>query len=96
MCATTRRDFIVRSGHAALGAALFFPARNLAAQLTGDAAWRALITQLEAQIPPLMTELSVPGVSLALIHDGAIAWRRAFGVTDASTKRPVDTVASQH
>jgi hypothetical protein len=70
MCATTRRDFIVRSGHAALGAALS-PATGLAAQLTGDAAWRALITHLEAQIPILMTELIVPGVSLALIRDGA-------------------------
>ena len=66
-------------------------ARSLAAQLTGDAAWRALIAHLEAQIPPLMTELLVPGVSLVLIRDGAIAWRRAFGVKDASTKQPVDT-----
>lgn len=91
MRATTRRDFLVRSGHAALGAALLSEARTLAAQLTGDAAWRALIAHLEAQIPPLMAELLVPGVSVALIRDGAIAWRRAFGVKDASTKRPVDT-----
>lgn len=91
MRATTRRDFLVRSGHAALGAALFSPARSLATQLTGDVAWRALITHLEAQIPTLMTELLVPGVSLALIRDGGIAWRGAFGVKDASTKRPVDT-----
>ena len=87
MRATTRRDFIVRSGQAALGAALFSPARSLAAQLTGDAAWRALITHLEAQIPTLMTELLVPGVSLALIRDGVIAWRRAFGVKDARRNR---------
>ena len=91
MRATTRRDFLVRSGHAALGAALFSHASSHAAQLTGDAAWRALTTDLEAQIPPLMTELLVPGVSLVLIRDGAIAWRRAFGVKDASTNRPVDT-----
>ncbi|MBA2353819.1 MAG: serine hydrolase [Acidobacteria bacterium] len=91
MRATTRRDFLVRSGQAALAAALFSQARSLAAQLTGDAAWRALIAHLEAQIPPLMTELLVPGVSLALISDGAIAWQRAFGVKDASTKQRVDT-----
>jgi CubicO group peptidase (beta-lactamase class C family) len=91
MRATTRRDFLVRSGHAALGAALFGRAKSLSAQLTGDSAWHALIAHLEAQIPPLMTELLVPGVSLVLIRDGAIAWRRVFGVTDASTKRPVDT-----
>ena len=38
-----------------------------------------------------MTELLVPGVSLAPIRDDAIAWRKAFGVKDASTKQPVDT-----
>lgn len=91
MRATTRRDFIVRGGHAACGAALFSSARMLAAHETGDATWRALTTHLEAQIPVLMTELVVPGVSVALIRDGAIAWRRAFGVKDASTKQPVDT-----
>jgi CubicO group peptidase (beta-lactamase class C family) len=91
MRGTTRRDFIVRHGHAAFGAALFSPVRSLAAQLTGDASWRALITHLETQIPTLMKELLVPGVSVVMIRDGAIAWRRAFGVKDASTKQPVDT-----
>ena len=91
MRATTRRDFLVLSGHAALGSALIDQARSLSAQLTSDSAWDALVAGLEAQIAPLMTELLVPGVSLVLIRDGAIAWRRAFGVTDASTKRPVDS-----
>jgi CubicO group peptidase (beta-lactamase class C family) len=90
MPSTTRRDFLARSGYAALGGVLLSRTRGRAAQLTGDAAWRALLADLEAQIPPLMTELLVPGVSVALIRDGAIAWRRAFGTKDAATKQPAD------
>jgi CubicO group peptidase (beta-lactamase class C family) len=85
-----RRDFLVRGGRAALGVALL--SRPLdATQPKGDTAWTALIADLEAQIPRLMTELVVPGVSLAIIRSGALAWRRAFGVKDAVTKQPVDT-----
>lgn len=91
MRAATRRDFLVRSGHAALGVALFSPVGSRTAQPTGDAVWRALIEHLEARIPPLMTEMMVPGVSLVLIRDAAVAWRRVFGVKDAATKQPVDT-----
>src|SRR5687768_14694257 len=37
-------------------------------------------------MPPLaarMRELHVPGVSIAVIHDGRIEWARGFGVTHA-------------
>lgn len=88
---TTRRVFLHRSGRVALGSALLWQSKSLSTQLTGDSAWNALIAGLEAQIPSLMTELLVPGVSVVLIRDGAIAWQRAFGVTDASMKRPVDS-----
>lgn len=36
-----------------------------------------------------MRDLHVPGVSIAVIDHGRIAWTRAYGVTDAETGRPV-------
>ena len=32
----------------------------------------------------------VPGVSVAVIHDGRVAWARAWGVADLRSSRPVD------
>jgi CubicO group peptidase (beta-lactamase class C family) len=33
----------------------------------------------------------MPAVSIAIIRDGQLAWRRAFGVKDTGTNEPVDT-----
>jgi CubicO group peptidase (beta-lactamase class C family) len=33
----------------------------------------------------------MPAVSIAIIRDGQVAWRRAFGVKDTGTNEPVDT-----
>jgi len=44
--------------------------------------------RLERDVPRMMNEADVPGVSMALIRDGAIAWRHAFGVKDSKTKEP--------
>jgi hypothetical protein len=38
---------------------------------------------LETRIPALMKRAHVPGLSLALVRDGAIAWTRAFGLMRA-------------
>src|SRR5207248_1362488 len=35
----------------------------------------------ESKLLDRMAELHVPGVSIAVIHDGAIEWARGFGVT---------------
>ena len=37
-----------------------------------------------------MTEFKVPGLSLALIRDASVAWRRGFGVRSRSSSDPVD------
>src|SRR5580658_10804294 len=34
-----------------------------------------------------MAALHVPGVSIAVIHDGAIEWARGFGVTSLGTNK---------
>ncbi|MBI2688554.1 MAG: beta-lactamase family protein [Acidobacteria bacterium] len=54
------------------------------------ASWNAWIAALEKRIPELMKQTSVPGLSLVLIRDGKIYWRRGFGVRDAETQQPVD------
>jgi CubicO group peptidase (beta-lactamase class C family) len=47
-----------------------------------------------AQIDKLITgwiaEFKVPGVSIAVIQNGATVWNKAFGVRNTTTKEPVD------
>lgn len=48
------------------------------------------LAELEKWIPKLMEELHVPGVSMSVIANAKLHWRRAFGVTDRATQKPVD------
>ncbi|HLN59336.1 MAG TPA: serine hydrolase domain-containing protein, partial [Thermoanaerobaculia bacterium] len=41
-------------------------------------------------IPRAMGEAKVPGVSVALIRDGRVAWRRGFGVRNLDAHAAVD------
>ena len=52
------------------------------------------ITALEAKIPELLREASIPGMSLALIRDGKTYWLHSFGVKHERTKQLVtdDTI----
>ncbi|HEY6333397.1 MAG TPA: serine hydrolase [Blastocatellia bacterium] len=47
------------------------------------------ISRLQSGIPRLMEQGDVPGLSIALISDGKIAWNHAFGVKHTSTGAPV-------
>jgi CubicO group peptidase (beta-lactamase class C family) len=49
-----------------------------------------LIADLEQQIPRLMKEALVPGLSIAIIKDARVFWRRGFGVKDKRSNQPVD------
>lgn len=49
----------------------------------------ARIARLEAEVPRLMAAGEVPGVSIALIEDGRVAWTHGFGVANADTRDPV-------
>ena len=49
-----------------------------------------LIADLEKQIPKLMEEAIVPGLSIAIIQEAKLIWRRGFGVKDSASKVPVD------
>jgi CubicO group peptidase (beta-lactamase class C family) len=45
---------------------------------------------LESEITKRMEEAKVPGLSIAIIKDGKLFWRRAFGVKESASKEPVD------
>lgn len=47
------------------------------------------ISQLKKDIPALMQKADIPGMSVALIRDGKIAWTGSFGVMNADTKENV-------
>ena len=52
------------------------------------------IADCREQIPAAMKETHVPGVAVAMIRNGKIQWRGAFGVTDVLKPEPVthDTI----
>ena len=45
---------------------------------------------LEDAMPRLLEEGNVPGLSIAVIRDGALIWNKAFGVKSLETNAPVD------
>ena len=49
----------------------------------------AAVERLEKNLPALMKEADVPGISIALIRDGKAVWTRGFGVKNSETKAPV-------
>jgi CubicO group peptidase (beta-lactamase class C family) len=90
-----RREFLVESSRAALSlSALPLVSRSGtnhgSAELQDSATLRTSIADLEKQIPQLMKEARVPGLSMAIIKDGQVFWRRGFGVKDNASNEPVD------
>jgi CubicO group peptidase (beta-lactamase class C family) len=49
----------------------------------------AIIADLQAYIPVQLEVVDVPGVSIALIHDGEIVWQAGFGVANTRSGQPV-------
>jgi CubicO group peptidase (beta-lactamase class C family) len=75
-----RRDFVTQCASIAAG----FSVSRLTAR-ADDA-----VVALEQRISKLMAETNVAGVSVAVIHDAEIAWRRGFGVKAAGSKTAID------
>jgi CubicO group peptidase (beta-lactamase class C family) len=48
-----------------------------------------ITSRLERDIPTLMKEADVPGLSIALVRNGEVGWQHAFGLKDAKTHEPV-------
>ena len=57
--------------------------------LQADTKLEEIISRLERNVPQWMREGDVPGLSIAIVRDGEVAWRHAFGVKNAKTKDPV-------
>jgi CubicO group peptidase (beta-lactamase class C family) len=53
--------------------------------LLADKDLGAITADLQLLIPSLMTKACIPGLQIALIRDGRIAWRQSFGVRDTQT-----------
>jgi CubicO group peptidase (beta-lactamase class C family) len=90
-----RREFLTASGRAALGSSLlpFAPGSAetlLFARPKDRAPWKTLLADLEQQIPGVMAEANTPGLSIAIIRDAKVLWRRGFGVRDSESKELVD------
>ena len=45
---------------------------------------------LEVEIPKLMEAADIPGMSVAVVREGAIVWSGAFGLRNRDTNEPVD------
>ena len=89
-----RREFLVQSTRATLGFPLPLAARaqrnQISAKSKDSDRRETLIADLEKQIPKLMEDAQVPGLSIAIIKDAKLHWRRGFGVKDRVSKQPVD------
>ena len=49
------------------------------------------IAALDSVIPDLMAKARIPGLSVALIWDGEVAWEKGYGTRNKATGEPVDT-----
>src|SRR5687767_5242226 len=88
-----RRRFLVESSLATLGLSTFaLRGDSLAMQTPAikEGFLESLTAAWEIGIPKWLQESRMPAVSIALIRDGRLAWRRAFGVKDTGTNEPVD------
>jgi len=90
-----RRAFLASVSRAAL-AFPFFPlllraeGNQTSGQLNDRKAWDALIANLETQIPKWMEDSILPGLSMLMMKDAKVFWRRGFGFRDSASKAPVD------
>ena len=78
-----RRTFLIDAGRGAAGLVVL-------SSIQANDPWKALTDRLDKLVPALMSETKLPGLSLALIRDGQLLWRRAYGVKDAVSRAPVD------
>jgi CubicO group peptidase (beta-lactamase class C family) len=85
----SRRAFLGESRRAALALPLLsYGAGSQGVPVTANPG--PLISELELQIPRLMADTGVPGLSIAVIKDAKLLWRRGFGVRDSESKAPFE------
>ena len=50
---------------------------------------KTAVASLTRDIPTLMQQADIPGLSIALIEDGRTSWLHSFGTVDPATNAPV-------
>jgi CubicO group peptidase (beta-lactamase class C family) len=65
------------------------PPQKASTPLQTDTSLDRITARLEHDMPALMKAADVPGLSIALVRNGNVAWVRAFGVKDSKSKDPV-------
>ena len=89
-----RREFLVQGGRATLGASLLaLPGFDPAGLQSKNSKTYidSLITTWEKSMDQWLRESLLPSASVAIIHDGKLMWRKAFGVKDTGTNERADT-----
>jgi CubicO group peptidase (beta-lactamase class C family) len=84
-----RRKFLFDTSRSAIGLAVV--PGFLRRQTSTDAPDAApLIAELEKEIPRTMEDTRVPGMSIAIVRDAQLLWRRGFGVMRTGSNERVD------
>lgn len=60
-----------------------------AAKLKAQDSLKQFSAFLDVRIPELMEKYNIPGVSMAVVHKGRLAWSSAYGYADLQQKRPM-------
>ena len=89
-----RREFLLEGSRAALGCCVLPLAacspRDPSPASTSSTTLQPLIGDLEKQIPAWLEQANIPGLSMAVIDGGKLAWRGAFGFKDLASRALVD------
>ena len=96
--AVNRRTFLARSCRAACCSVACLPLSGCARQ-KGDRISEprlpgGIVEYLDKRVPELLAQTKVPGLSIAVVKDGLLAWRRSYGIADVETREPIsdDTI----
>lgn len=90
-----RRQFLIEGGLGALSLTVLphssraqpSPAPDRTVELPVD---DPAVADLERLIPGLMGRFNIPGVSVAIVKDAKLHWRKGFGFKSRTSKAPVD------
>ena len=85
-----RRRFLVENGLTLLGLQMLAACRTPPDEPRTPPVPATLIAWLESEIPRLLASSRVPGLAIALVSDGRVAWSRGFGVKSGNSGGPVD------
>ena len=94
MALVRRREFLAHTSRAAFGASWFAVAgfEPGGPEAPGSKPFLDSLTAgWDKDIDGWLRETRLPSASVALIHDGKLAWRKAYGVKDTGTTERADT-----